>query len=72
MNCSGGSASRLQQVGYQADPNLGCDQGILFARELCKLSRCETSAFSRHPTCRALRDEQRRRDWEADQALRTR
>jgi hypothetical protein len=67
-----GSASRLQQVGYQADPTLGCGQGNLFTRELCKLSKCDTAAFSRHPTCRALRDEQRRRDWEADQALRTR
>lgn len=62
--------ARVAQRGGDAD--LGCKQEFVVSRAICKVMQCETAQYSSHPTCVAMRAEQRRRDLVADQAMRTR
>jgi hypothetical protein len=65
------TSTRKTQVA-RMDPDLGCTQSFFLTREWCKISKCETAEYSSHPVCKSMRDEQRRRNLVADQALRTR
>ena len=43
-------------------PELGCDQQMRFARELCTAMRCATADFSRHTVCLRMQADHRARE----------